>query len=401
MHTTDNPLQQLTALEQQLADSTAQAEALTGQIKAALRREADLRQQLNASQAELAKLGFMQLGKKVMVKAEQDNIRKKLAANQQLQESLVARQQACHDQQAALEGQIAAARAAMSAPPMPAAEVFAPVEQPAPAEEAVAPADTPAAPAKAPSPHRSAAEKKPVASRKPRAPKLDASLPVEEQIALLTARLTALYPEGQVFALDSVCPDLHARLNAAAARNGCTHTSELLHQQGFTLISGVQGRALRLGKHCTPGAEPEIIRPLLTSVLRRLEKHYPDRIIPRSLQSDHKSLAQDVTGLSQWLGYASAADLLAAYGYQYQVTAGGRPATDVQALLDTLRAAYAQGEKPRTIAKLMADHQELASALKTLQNQAPVRFGMPLKQYLAEQGILAGKEGASPSREDA
>lgn len=416
MNTTEKSRQQLAELERQQAEASAQTEALNAQIKAAVRREVDLKQQLDASQKELAKLGFMQLGRRMIVKAEQDNIRKKLTANQQLQESLLARQQACHEQQAALEAQIAQVQAERMAVPSeeapaeeaPAAEAAVPAETPAPVEAEEHPVEAsvtanpvPLPHSKAPSSRRSAQERKPAAPRKPRVPWLDATLPVEEQISQMKTRLTAFYPEGQVFALDSVCPDLHAKLNAIAGRSGCASAAELLQKMGFTLVSGVQGRVLRQGRYCTPGAEPEVIQPLLTSVLRRLEKHYPDRIIPRSIQSEHKSLAQDVSGLHQWLGYAGAAELLTAYGYEYRAASGGRPATDVQALLDTLRAAYTQGEKPRTIAKLVAEHPEFASALKTLQNQAPARFGMPLKQYLAEQGILAGKEVASPPREDA
>lgn len=417
MHTTDNPMkpndQHLAELTEQHARAVAQFDALAGQIKAAVRREADLRQQLNASQAELAKLGFMQLGKKMIVKAEQDNIRKKLAANQQLQESLMAKQQACQEQQAALEAQIAQAH--MTPAPAPVIAPASPVEEPAPAPVIAppAPAEKPApmpviapppvadAPAtrpvikaaapkkKAAAPRLDAPAPRPAAPRAPRTPRLDAALPLEEQVSQLLARLEALYPARQVFALESICAELNTRLNALATHCGCANAAEFLAGHGFTIVSGAQGRALHLGKYCTPGQEPEGIRPLLMSVLRRLERHYPDHVISRSIQHDHKSLAQDVSSLCQWLGYATTGEMLTAYGFRYQVAPGGRPATDAQALLDTLRTAYAEGEKPRTISSVMADHPELAHALKTLQNQAPARFGMPLKKYLAEQGILA------------
>ncbi len=377
MPNTGNTLPPLVSLKQQYAGLATQAESLSSQIKAAVRREADLRQQLNDSQAELAKLGLMQLGKKMMVKAEQDSLRKKLTANQQLQESLLAKQQACHEQQAALQQQIASAEAAEAAP--------SPLPEPTPI-----PKELPKQAAAVPAP----VQRSPQPSvRRTRAPKLDASLPPQEQVAQLITRLSALYPQRQVFALDTICPDLHSRLTALAPICGCASATELLARQGFTIITGVQGRALHDGLYCVPGEEPEVIRSFLTSVMKRLEKHYPERTILRSIQSEHKSLAQDVCALYQWLGYPSAAAMLTAYGFRHQVTAGGRPATDVHQLLEALRAAAPENGEPRTIAQLMKMHPDLAGALKTLQNQAPARFGMTLKQYLTEQGILAPGTG--------
>ncbi|MBE5797352.1 MAG: hypothetical protein E7327_08255 [Clostridiales bacterium] len=398
MHTTDP--QQRTELTRRYEETLAKLAELTGQIKAAVRREADLKQQLNATQAEMNKLGFMQLGKKMMVKAEQDNLRKKLTANQQLQESLLAKQQAFHEQQTALEKQLAALRDAESTPApapeaapaeAPAVQAEAPAEAPAAQAEA-APAEAPAVQEEVPAPAREP-RRAPKAPAAPRAPRLDPALSPEEQLRLLLPRLEAFYPEKQVFALDSICSELSGKLNALVPRCGCASLAELLAPHGFRIITGVQGRALRQGKYCTPGQEPEIIRPLIASVQRRLEKHYPDRGITRSIQHDHKSLAQDVTSLYQFLGYGSAKELLTALGYRYEVSAGGRPATDPQAIFEALRAAYADGERPATISRLMADHPELAHSLKTLQNQSPARFGMPLRQYLCEMGILSGKSG--------
>jgi len=309
-----------------------------------------------------------------MVRAEQDSLRKKLTANQQLQESLLAKQQACHEQQAALEKQIADAKAAAVPVPAPIPEIHP--------EPAALPKTTPAIPA-------TQKRNQHPTVRRTRASRLDASLSLEEQVAQLISRLSALYPQHQVFAMDAICPDLHAKVAALAPQCGCATAAELLARNGFTVITGVQGRALHDGLHCVPGEEPEVIRSFLTSVMKRLEKHYPDRTIYRSIQSEHKSLAQDVCALYQWLGYPNAAAMLTAYGFQHQVTTGGRPATDSAQLLNALRAAAPEGEKPRTIAQLMKAHPDLAGALKTLQNQAPARFGMTLKQYLAEQGILA------------
>lgn len=397
-------LAQLASAADQLAQAIAKADDLGKQTRAATRREADLQQQLAASQNELARLGFMQLGRKMIVKAEQDNIRKKLATNLQLQQNLTARLQACHEKQAALEAQLDASRSALdellAAPPTaPGADIPEPADAPPTAEALAVPVEETPAPAAAPAAvrparPRSAAPKAPAKSagpRKPRAPRIRTDLPPQEQAVQLLTRLEAYYPEHQVFAMDSICAELRDKLSAVCAICGCDSLGELLRQHGWQLVTGAEGRALRHGKYCTPGQEPEAIRPLLRSTLARLEKHYPDRIIHRSIQQDHKSLAQDVSGLYQYLGYDSAAAMLDAYGFRYQVAGGGRPATDVQALMDALQSAYADAPRPRTIAQLVADHPEHARAIKTLQNQSPTRFGMSFKQYLVQKGILAGK----------
>ena len=79
-----------------------QRQDLAGQLGAAVRRQRDLEQQLQKASGDLARLGLMQIGKKMMIRAEQDNIRKKLTANKQLQESLAARMKALDEQLAAL-----------------------------------------------------------------------------------------------------------------------------------------------------------------------------------------------------------------------------------------------------------------------------------------------------------
>lgn len=390
-----NPMQaKLDELIRQQQEAAAQSEDIAKQLRAALRREADLQQQAQATQTKIAQLGLMQIGQKMMLRAELDSIRKKQTGNKQLQDSLQAKQVSSSGMQAALAEQIAQLQADMaqlaaelreSAAEMPAAQESVPVLQEA---EGV-----PAAAAPAPKPR----SRKPSSVRKPLrrpAKRVWDALTKEEQISQFLEQLEAFYPEHQVFALDSICPELGKRLTVLSALNGCESPAAFLAAQGWQMVSLAQAKALRAGKFCTPGEEPEVIRPRLNSVLRRLEKHYPDHTILRSIQHDHKSLAQDVSGLYQWLGYPGAAELLTAYGFRYEVPAGGRPATDAAAVLDAVRAVYAADAKPRTIAQIMSEHPEYAGALKTLQNQAPARFGMPLRQYLTQQGILAGSSAA-------
>lgn len=378
-------------LEQLLQKNNAAA----SQLSAAIRRQSDLEQQLAASQAELGRLGFMQLGKKMMIRAEQDSIRKKLDTNRQLQENLQQQHLALNAQLTAAEATLdacmvkfeALAAAAPVPETVPAPAVPAAAES-IPAQPEVTPSSTaPAQPPAAPGPVRKAPPK-PRNPRPAAAGRISAQAPLEEQISRFMERLEPLYPEHQVFALDSISSELRNRLKLLVKRGGFDSADAFFRAQGWSLVSGAQGRQLRAGKYCTPGQEPEVIRPLVHSVLRRLEQHYPDRVIPRSIQHDHKSLSQDVSGLYQWLGYPSAAAMLTVYGYQYQVSAGGRPATNADKLLDTLKTAYAVSQKPRSIAQIMKEHPELAHSLKTLQNQSPTRYGKPLRQVLIEAGLL-------------
>ena len=140
-------------------------------------RQQELEKQQSAVQQELAALGFMQLGKKMVLRAELDSISKRLIANQQLQ--------------AALLRQIGELQ---RPPEAPAPEVPAPVAIPA-AEPIAEPVD---APAEEPVP----AARPNVRKRAPRSPRIaiDPALPPEEQVSRLLARLEAYYPEHCLFA---------------------------------------------------------------------------------------------------------------------------------------------------------------------------------------------------------
>lgn len=367
---------------------------LTRQHSAAVQRQHDLEQQLKAAQGELTRLGFMQLGKKMMLRAEADSIAKKLGANQHLQSTLQGRI-------AAVQAQLSEAQAAKASEPAAIAEPAA-EDAPAPVAEPVAEpaiADVPAlvaepslvaapapAPQAAPRKPRAAGPKQPVvrAAR----PEVSDDLPLPEQVSRLLAHLEDYYPEHQLFAAEVLTTQARTRLSELAARCGHASPAELLAAHGWQMITPAEGRALRQGRYTTPGGEPAVILPKLRSVLHRMEKHYPDHVIARSIQHDHKSLAQDVSALSAYLGYASSGELLTAYGFRYDVPTGGRPALDVDGIVAALKAAYAGGPRPRTIAQITADHPEYAAVLKTLQNQAPRRFGMSLRRYFTQQGLM-------------
>ena len=379
---------------------------LNRQHHAAVRRQQDLEQQLKTAQESMSKLGFMQLGKKMLLKAEIDSINAKLTANRQLQESLTGRITAASAElEAALAEESAAAEVAapviemavpVEAAPLPVIEEPCAPQDPAPAgevptlpvaEEAPAAPEAPVPVMDVPAPRkpRAAAPRKSV----PRAPKLalDTALSPDEQLTRLLAHLEGFYPEHQFFSPEVLTAEARALLLSLAEARGCS-PADLLATRGWQVITPVQGRAMRAAGTPAPGCEPAALQPKLTAVLARLDRHYTDHIIGRSIQHDHKALAQDVSALSAHLGYATPGAMLTAYGYRYDVRSSGRPALDMAGIVDALRAAYDGKDKPRTIAQIAADHPEYAAVLKTLQNQAPKRFGMSLKQYFVQQGIM-------------
>lgn len=382
----------------------AALDELTRQHSAALQHHKELEQQLKAAQAELARLGFMQLGRRRVLRAEADGLARQLGANQHLQTTLLARITAARAQLTQMQSVLTEEPAPVAEGLAPVAEEPAPVvEEPTPAAEEPAPVieepapivEEPAHAAEAPAPvaakpvprkPRASAPRKPVlrAAR----PEVSDDLPLPEQIDRLLAHLQAYYPDQKLCAPEVLTAEARARLGELAARSGHASPAELLSAHGWQVLTPAEARALHQGRYTTPGSEPEIIRAKLGSVLRRLEKHYPERVISRSIQHEHKSLAQDVSALSVYLGFATPGAMLTAHGFRYNAPSGGRPALDADAVIAALKAAYADAPRPRTIAQITAEHPEYAAVLKTLQNQAPKRFGMSLRKYFMQQGLM-------------
>lgn len=332
-------------------------------------RQQELEKQQSAVQQELAALGFMQLGKKMVLRAELDSLSKRLTANRQ--------------QQAALLRQIGELQ---RPPEAPAPEDPAPVAIPAAEPIAEPRAEPMDAPAEEPVP----AARPNVRKRAPRSPRIaiDPALPPEEQVSRLLARLEAYYPEHCLFAPEVLSAEARARLAALATACGHASAAELLAAHGWQQITLAEGRALRQPTCPTPGEEPAALRPQLASLLARLEKHYPDKVISRSIQHGHKSLAQEATALSAHLGYPGVGAMLTAYGFRYEASAGGRPPVDAAGAIAALKAAYPDDARPRSVTQIISEHPEYAALLKTLQNQAPRRYGMSLRQYLISQGVM-------------
>ena len=158
-------------------------------------------------------------------------------------------------------------------------------------------------------------------------------------------KLEKYFPEHKVFALDSIDKNLRERLAELYKKVGCATAEEFLAEYGFEIISGDEIRKIRSFVIYTPGNEPEIIKSKVDSMLKRLKEYYPDFEIKTGMQTEHKSLSQDISGLYKWLGYENNVEMLEAYGFNVQYSDGGRPSNDYQGLIDTLKEKYKYDDK--------------------------------------------------------
>lgn len=216
---------------------------------------------------------------------------------------------------------------------------------------------------------------------------------IKQSIESFFEKLEKLYPEHQVFALDAIDKRLREALSKLSKLTGCTTPVVFLEKYGYKMISSDEVKKIRPLVKYTPGNEPDIIKDKVDSAIDRLKEYYPDGIITKGLQSDHKNLANNLSGLYQWLGYPSLAEMLKAYGFQLQYANsgggyGGRPACNHEVLIKTLQEKYSNEKKPRTLSKIIDANPHLASGIKTLQNTSNKLFGMSLTKYFEKIGIL-------------
>lgn len=136
-----------------------------------------------------------------------------------------------------------------------------------------------------------------------------------------------------------------------------------------------------------PGEEPADIRKRIDSLCAKLNEAYPDKQIS-GLAKDHDTWAETVTVLYRLLGYPDNRSFLEAYGYTVVQgeNKGGRPTTvDPEAVIAELKRRYPNGGG-KNAAQLKKDNSDLP--IKTLINNAQKLFGMPLKDYLTQIGVL-------------
>ena len=222
---------------------------------------------------------------------------------------------------------------------------------------------------------------------------------MDAQFVKLYAKLEMWYPEHKVYLMDAIDKHLREDFSKYAKDHG-KNTEELLKEIGFESISGDDVYALRGPAKYSPGKEPEIIKSKVERVLIKLKDAYPDRIITKSLQNDHKRLSSEILGISKWLGYKNSEEFLKTYGFECQyLQKGGRPTTDTDDVIEELKKRYPDGPAFSKQGDLFNANPDLAGKLKTLANNAKQLYGVSSKEYLCQQGLLSsGKSQASQGK---
>lgn len=196
------------------------------------------------------------------------------------------------------------------------------------------------------------------------------------------AKLEKLYPEHKVFALDAVARELSRGLSELYVQAGYPSVDRLLLDYGYDHISTEEARSLRSSVVYQPGFEPEMVKPHIDYMMSALREAYPDGHIGDTLARSHKSIHRSLLGVSVWLGYNTAAEMLNAYGFTALEAEVGRRAVDHVRIIDELKRRYQGRPKPRSMGEMRLANPDLSSSLKTLANNATALLGMTLLQYL-------------------
>lgn len=134
-----------------------------------------------------------------------------------------------------------------------------------------------------------------------------------------------------------------------------------------------------------PGEEPSRLHDRIQTLLTKLGEAYPDHVIV-NLAKDHKKWGETITELYRALGYADNVSFLEAYGFSYSRENKGRPSTLApEAVIEELKRRYPEGTT-LNMSQVTAENKDLP--IKTLQNNAPAIFGMGLRLYLQQIGLL-------------
>ncbi len=135
----------------------------------------------------------------------------------------------------------------------------------------------------------------------------------------------------------------------------------------------------------------------LQNLCKKLEAAYPDKKVS-GLGSLHKHWYEDLSALVKELGYTDRAELLAACGFEYVKSLGGRPSATSDNYLNELKKRYPNGASFASLTELVAANPDLAGKTKTMTNTAQKLYGMSLSNYLAENGLMQGKQAILEQR---
>ena len=214
---------------------------------------------------------------------------------------------------------------------------------------------------------------------------------IQRRIERLFTNLEKYFPEHAVFSLDAMNTTARENASSLAKKIGYENYDDMFNAYGWRVITGDEVKEIRSEVVYTPGNEPDFLKTRVDNTVKSLNDYYPDHIIRKSLQTEHKNLSGTVAFLAQWLGYDNTAAFLKAYGFTYLAAEKkGRPTTfDADMIISILKEKTQDGPY-NSYEDLKNDNPELTGSLKTLANKAKSIFGTSLSKYLRNKGILAG-----------
>ena len=214
---------------------------------------------------------------------------------------------------------------------------------------------------------------------------------IQKRIERLFTNLEKYYPEHAVFSLDNMSKNTRENASSLAKEIGYENYDDMLNAYGWRVITGDEVKEIRSEVVYTPGNEPDFLKIRVDNTVKSLSDYYPDHIIRKSLQTEHKNLSGTIAFLSQWLGYENTTAFLKAYGFTYLAAEKkGRPVTFDADMIVNILKEKTQDKPYDSYADLKRDNPELTGKLKTLANNAKSIYGTTMVKHLRNIGILAG-----------
>ncbi len=227
----------------------------------------------------------------------------------------------------------------------------------------------------------------------------DTSTQMDEKTVRLLKRLEDYFPDHKVSSLTGVNSELRQKLGVLQKSLGYETYREFLNAYGFEERAELNSSGEPFYK---PGNEPEVIQLKMENVLQKLEEYYPDHKITEPIRKKHRNLAESVSGLTGYLGYPDHVAMLKAYGYSVEFVSntstgeknkliGRLPNNDIE-IINILKTRYEGKPKAKTIQQIVNENPDFSGNLKTMSNRAYKSFGMSLKEYLIQQGLLISRD---------
>ena len=139
------------------------------------------------------------------------------------------------------------------------------------------------------------------------------------------------------------------------------------------------------------GMEPANILKRMKLLFEKLDSAYPDKVII-GLYTDHKKWSESMVKIYRQLGYSDSTSFLNAYGYSVEMKKTGRPVINHMETINELKRRYSNGATCSNVGELKNQNLDLSPSLKSLQNRSKEYFGLSLKNYLIQEGIILDKK---------